>query len=42
MQSKFVKKPQKCSGGMKGTPQNAGTEKNFTRISHNSKHIKKK
>lgn len=42
MRSKFVSKPQKNSGGMKGTPQNAGTEKNFTRISHNSKHIKKK
>jgi hypothetical protein len=42
MSSKFVKKPSKNNGGMKGTPQNAGTEKNFTRISHNQKFIKKK
>ncbi|MBD3408517.1 MAG: hypothetical protein GF411_20505 [Candidatus Lokiarchaeota archaeon] len=42
MQSKFVKKPQKSQGGMKGKPQNQGSEKNFTRISHSSKNIKKK
>jgi hypothetical protein len=41
MGSKFVKKPQKSNGGMKGTPQNQGTEKNFQRISSKSKHIKK-
>ena len=39
---KICQRPQKNNGGMKGKPQNQGTEKNFTRISHNSKHIKKK
>lgn len=42
MPSKFVKKPAKNNGGMKGTPQNQGSEKNFTRISHSCKNIKKK
>lgn len=42
MSSKFAKKPVKDNGGMKGTPQNQGSEKNFTRISHNCKLIKKK
>jgi len=33
MGSKFVKKPVKSTGGMKGAPQNQGSEKNFTSIS---------
>lgn len=40
--SKFVKKPTTNNYGMKGKPQNQGSEKSFARISHNNKLIKKK
>ena len=40
MASKFAKKPTANNGGMKGKPQNSFTDKDFTKVSHNCKHIK--